>query len=73
VPKPKPPSSIRAAVVERAAALDLTAGAIARQTEGVVSDDMLRLYLTGKSDLTSAKLDAVFRVLGMAPALADGA
>ena len=61
------PQTIRAAVVAAKDRLGLTAYAIARQTNGAVSDDMLRLYLTGKSDLTSEKLDAVLRVLKIGP------
>ncbi len=65
MPKRKARDTIRAAVIDRAAALGLTAGAIAKATNGAVSDDMLRLYLTGRSDLTSAKVDALFLVLGL--------
>lgn len=65
MPKRKTPDTIRVAVTDRAAALNLTAHAIAKATDGAVSDDMLRLYLTGRSDLTGGKLDAVFRVLGI--------
>lgn len=69
------PDTIRAAVVDAAARLDLTAYAIAQRTRGVgtgrpVSDDQLRRYLAGTHDLTSARLDAVFAVLGLKPARA---
>lgn len=59
-------ATIRAAVTERAAALGLNPYSLARQTEGAVSDDQLRRYLAGTHDLTGEKLDAVFRVLGLA-------
>jgi hypothetical protein len=48
----------------------LTAGRLSKATVGndgkpAVSEEMLRLYLAGRSDLSSRRLDAVFRVLGL--------
>lgn len=59
------PDTIRAAVVAAAARLDLNPYALAKATDGAVSDDQIRRYLAGTTDLTSARLDAVFRVLGL--------
>jgi DNA-binding transcriptional regulator YdaS (Cro superfamily) len=66
------PETIRAAVVARAAALNLNPLAIAKATDGAVSDDALRRYLQGTADLTTAKADAVCRVLGLSPPQAKG-
>lgn len=57
--------TIRAAVVARMESLGLTSYAVARDSGGVVSQDQVRRYVLGDSDLTSEKLDAVFRVLGI--------
>lgn len=57
--------TIRAAVLDAAARHGMTAYAIAKATNGAVSDDMLRLYFVGKSSLTSEKLSAVFAVFGL--------
>jgi hypothetical protein len=61
-----PDPSIRAAVRARVDALGLNPFALARETGGAVSDDQVRRYLAGTTDLTSARLDAVLRVLGFA-------
>lgn len=57
--------TIREAVRAAAESRGLTAYAVAKATDGAVSDDMLKRYFADRSDLTSAKLDAVFRVLGL--------
>lgn len=67
MPKAKRPDTTRAAVIARAAQLDLNPLAIAKATDGAVSDDAVRRYLQGTADLTTAKADAVCRVLGLSP------
>lgn len=64
--------TIRAAVRERVAALDLNPFALAERLDGAVSDDSIRRYLAGTHDLTSGKLDALFRVLGLAVSVPAG-
>jgi uncharacterized protein YktB (UPF0637 family) len=60
---------LRARVIDRARELDLTAYAIAvaakHGDEWVVSADHVKAYLDGAKDMTSAKLDAVLKVLGL--------
>lgn len=60
---------IRAVVIARAEELSLTAHAIAVQAKDndqwVVWPDHVKHYLEGRKDMTSAKLDAVLRVLGL--------
>lgn len=70
MPKRKTPATIRAVVVARAAALDLSPAKLAEAVtvaEGrhVVGERMLRLFLRGDNPLSSDRLDAVFRVLGL--------
>lgn len=52
-------------VAHRAAALRLTPYAIAKATNGQVSDDAIRLYLRGEYSLGSNKLQHVLRALGL--------
>lgn len=57
--------TIREAVRAAAERHGLTAYAVAKATDGAVSDDMLKRFFEGRSDLTSGKVDAVLRVLGL--------
>jgi hypothetical protein len=66
----KQPATIRAAVIEAAARLDLKAYRIAKRTAeaGIgrpSTPDAVKDYLAGRSALTSDRLDAVFAVLGL--------
>lgn len=61
---------IQAAVIARAAELDLTAYAIAKATGGKVSEDHVRDYLTQRKSMGSHKLQHVLDVLGLAIATA---
>jgi hypothetical protein len=56
---------VQARVIERAAELGLTAYAIAQRTEGAVSEDHVRAYLTKSKSMGSHKLQHVLRVLGL--------
>jgi hypothetical protein len=60
-----PDDWIRAAVYQRAMALGLTAYAIARDSGGAVKETLVRRYLTGRQDVTSVRLGAILRVLGL--------
>lgn len=65
----KQPKSIRQAVIERATELEMTAYAIAHAAkvgeDFIVSVDHVQHYLAGRKDMTSEKVDAVLRVLGL--------
>ena len=56
--------TIRAAVQARVAELGLNAREVADRAGGVSHDQIWR-YLRGDSDLTSGKLDAILRALGL--------
>ena len=56
---------IQSAVIARARELGLTAYAIAKATDGAVSEDHVRAYLTRRKSMGSHKLQHVLRVLGM--------
>ena len=58
-------ATIRSIVIKRAARLDMTAYAIARDTKGAVSPDQVQRFMAGTGDITSARLDAVMKVLGL--------
>ena len=63
---PKPQEDwIQAACIERAKELRLNASEIARLTEGAVSDDHVRDYLTRRKSMGSHKLQHVLKVLGL--------
>lgn len=62
------PDTIRAAVVARAAALNLNAREIAEATGGTVSEDTVYRFLRGTNDPTASKLDAIFRALNLSVA-----
>lgn len=61
----QPSPDIRATVNARAYELNLTAYAIAKATNGQVSEDAVRNFLAGRSSLTVAKLQALLPVLGL--------
>lgn len=52
-------------VAKRAAQLGMTPYAIAKATNGQVSDDAIRLYLRGDYSIGSAKLQHVLDALGL--------
>jgi hypothetical protein len=56
---------LQSAVIARAAALKLTAYAIAKLTDGKVSEDHVKDYLLRRKSMGSHKLQHVLRVLGM--------
>lgn len=56
---------IQERVIAQAAELELTAYAIAQQTEGAVSEDHVRDYLTRRKSMGSHKLQHVLKVLGL--------
>src|SRR5262245_59037945 len=56
---------IQLAVIRRAKELDLTAYAIAKLTNGKVSEDHVKSYLEKRASMGSHKLQHVFRVLGL--------
>ncbi len=56
---------IQARVIARARELQLTSYAIAQRTEGAVSEDHVRAYLTRAKSMGSHKLQHVLRVLGL--------
>ena len=62
--------TIREVVAARAAKLGLTAYAIAKRTEGVVSQDTVRRFLDGRGEISTGRLDAVLHVLGLVVATA---
>lgn len=57
--------SIRDIVVARAENLGLSAYAIAKASNGAVSEDAVKRYMMGRGDITTGKLDAVFRALSL--------
>lgn len=59
------PTTIRERVIARAKELGLTAYAIARDTNGIVSPDHVKRYITDEADMTGERLDAVMRVVGL--------
>lgn len=59
--------TMQEAVIARARDLDLTAYAIAKATEGAVSEDHVKKYLDRRSSMGSHKLQHVIRVLGGDP------
>lgn len=59
------PDEIRDACAARAQELALTPYAIAKATDGAVSQDQVRAYLNGTSSMTSVRLQHVLRVLGL--------
>lgn len=60
-----PPDWIQAAVIARADELGLSSYAIAKATNGKVSEDHVRNYLTRSSSMGSHKLQHVLKVLDM--------
>jgi hypothetical protein len=67
--KPKPYPSLRAAIVARVAERQVNTTELARlvaEAGGAVSRQMLDFYLKGRNDLSSAKVDALMKVLGLA-------
>lgn len=68
-----PPDWIQARVIARAAELGLTSYAIAKATDGKVSEDHVRNYLTRSSSMGSHKLQHVLKVLGLTIELSSGA
>jgi hypothetical protein len=56
---------IQSIVIRRAEKLGLTAYAIAKQTDGAVSEDHVKAYLTHRKSMGSHKLQHVLRVLGL--------
>jgi hypothetical protein len=57
---------IQSAVIARAAKLNLTAYAIAKLTDGAVSEDHVKDYLERRKSMGSHKLQHVLAVLGLA-------
>ena len=61
--------TIRQAIVAQAKRLGLTAYAIAKQSKRggkwAVSPDHVLSYMNGEKDMTSKRLDAVMKVLGI--------
>lgn len=55
---------LQSAIIARAAELELTAYAIAKATNGAVSEDHVQAYLTRRKSMGSHKLQHVIRVLG---------
>lgn len=60
-----PPDWIRAAVKARMAERGLSAYAVAKLTDGRVSDDAVQRYLAGTRSLTSGLLQHVLDALGL--------
>ena len=56
---------IQAAVIKRAEQLELTSYKIALLTEGQVSEDHVRDYLTRRKSMGSHKLQHVLKALGL--------
>jgi hypothetical protein len=56
---------LRAAVVKAMADQGLTAYAVAKQSQGAVSEDAVQRFVTGRASLGSDKLAAVCDVLGL--------
>lgn len=63
---------IRARVIARAKELGLTAYAIAKATDGGVSEDHVHDYLTHRKSMGSHKLQHVLSVLGLDIQVKDG-
>jgi hypothetical protein len=55
--------TIREAVVQRAAELELTAYAISKQLEGVPSQESIKRYLSGRSSLSTKYVSRICEVL----------
>ena len=60
-----PSDQIQEAVIARAAKLGLSAYAVAKATEGAVSENHVRCYLTREKSMGSHKLQHIFRALGL--------
>lgn len=58
-------ATLRDTIIKHAAQMDLTAHSLAQATDGVVSMRQLYRFFDGSSDLTSVRLDAVMKVLGL--------
>lgn len=56
---------IQDACIRRARDLDMTAYAVARDTDGAVSENHVRQYLSRRASMGSHKLKHVLRVLGL--------
>lgn len=56
---------IQSAVIRRARELDLTAYAIAKLTNGRVSEDHVKKYLDKRASMGSHKLQHVLKALGL--------
>jgi hypothetical protein len=62
---PRQTDWIHARVVARMKELDLSSYKVAQMTDGEVSEDKVRRYVTGEQGMGSAKLQHVLRVLGL--------
>lgn len=63
--KKKTADEIREQVIARALALGLSSYAVAKKTDGEVSEDQVAGYLRRRSSMGSGKLQYVLRALGL--------